>query len=455
MPSKKEKLPLSVTHPELAKEAEGWDPSVAITGGHTKRKWKCPKEHSYIASISNRVQHNSGCPYCSGLRALPGFNDLATTHPNIAKEAFGWDPKQVRAGSHKKLTWLCSKGHKYLAAPENRVKSNDMGCRYCSRSLVLAGFNDLATTHPELASEATGWNPSGVMSGSNKKVEWTCCNGHKFLSSPSARTNTKKGKGRAPKGTNCPVCVGKKVLYGVNDLETTHPAFALEADGWSPKEFSAGSNKRMNWKCHLGHIWQSSIVNRTKQNLGCPICSGQKVLSGYNDLLTTHPELSKEAIGWDPSSFNRGSGKKVDWKCSEGHIWSAVISNRALQGKGCPTCADTGFDPYKTAHIYFLQQQDWDMNQVGITNDLERRLREHRRNGWELIDARGPMDGHLTQQWETAILRMLKAKGADLSNAEIAGKFDGYSEAWSKSTFEVKSVKDLMRMTEEFEGQQG
>ena len=30
---------------------------------------------------------------------------------------------------------------------------------------------------------------------------------------------------------------------------------------------------------------------------------------------------------------------------------------------------------------------------------------------------------------------------------------DGYSEAWSKSTFEVKSIKELMRMTEEFEAE--
>jgi hypothetical protein len=27
----------------------------------------------------------------------------------------------------------------------------------------------------------------------------------------------------------------------------------------------------------------------------------------------------------------------------------------------------------------------------------------------------------------------------------------GYSEAWSKSTFEVSSIKELMRLTEEFE----
>jgi hypothetical protein len=29
---------------------------------------------------------------------------------------------------------------------------------------------------------------------------------------------------------------------------------------------------------------------------------------------------------------------------------------------------------------------------------------------------------------------MLKAKGADLSNPKVAGKFDGFSEAWSKAT---------------------
>jgi hypothetical protein len=62
------------------------------------------------------------------------------------------------------------------------------------------------------------------------------------------------------------------------------------------------------------------------------------------------------------------------------------------------------------------------------------------------------MDGLVAREWETSILRFLKANGADLSNSKIAGKFDGYSEAWSKSTFDVTSIMDLMRLTEEFEG---
>jgi hypothetical protein len=94
------------------------------------------------------------------------------------------------------------------------------------------------------------------------------------------------------------------------------------------------------------------------------------------------------------------------------------------------------------------------MFQIGITNNPKTRLNFHFPLGWELIEIRGPMEGHLTQQWETAILRMLKAKGADLSNSKIAGKFDGYSEAWSKSTFTIKSIKELMRLTEKFEEEQ-
>jgi len=46
---------------------------------------------------------------------------------------------------------------------------------------------------------------------------------------------------------------------------------------------------------------------------------------------------------------------------------------------------------------------------------------------------------------------MLKKRGADLSNSKIAGKFDGYSEAWSKATFHATSIKELMRLTEEYE----
>jgi hypothetical protein len=140
----------------------------------------------------------------------------------------------------------------------------------------------------------------------------------------------------------------------------------------------------------------------------------------------------------------------LKWKCPEGHKWKTSVATRS-SGSNCPTCSKTGFDPNSDGYLYFLIHKKWEMFQIGITNSPDNRLADHKKLQWSLLELRGPMDGHLTQQWETAILRMLKAKGADLSNEKIAGKFDGYSEAWSKSTFEAKSIKELMLLTEEWE----
>jgi hypothetical protein len=234
------------------------------------------------------------------------------------------------------------------------------------------------------------------------------------------------------------------------DLLTINSELASEAFGWDPREVSPGSEKKLKWKCMRGHIWEAVVYSRTAKT-GCPFCSNQKVLVGFNDLATTHPQLALEADGWNPATVTSGSSNKnYLWKCQEGHNWKSNVKNRTV-GQGCPSCAKTGYDPNLVGYLYFLAHPNWEMFQIGITNDPDRRLTQHRKLGWKLLELRGPMDGHLTQQWETAILRMLKAKGVDLSNAKIAGKFDGYSEAWSKSTFEVKSIKELMRLTEEFE----
>ena len=56
-----------------------------------------------------------------------------------------------------------------------------------------------------------------------------------------------------------------------------------------------GSHIKVWWKCKKGHEWEASVSNVSNGG-GCPYCRGKKVLSGYNDLSTTKPELLKE---WD------------------------------------------------------------------------------------------------------------------------------------------------------------
>ena len=117
MPTKKEKQPLSVTHPELAKEAVGWDPSKFTFGSSKKMLWKCAKSHEWEAAIGSRTTRNFGCPYCSNQSVLIGYNDFATTHPGLLIELV--DPKGTDfvAGSTTRIcVWKCKLGHKWSAA---------------------------------------------------------------------------------------------------------------------------------------------------------------------------------------------------------------------------------------------------------------------------------------------------------------------------------------------------
>ena len=59
-------------------------------------------------------------------------------------------------------------------------------------------------------------------------------------------------------------------------------------------------------------------------------------------------------------------------------------------------------------------------------------------------EVRGPMEGHLAQQLETAILHAITRRGAVLGNKAQIKKFDGYSEAWTKASLKVTSIKQIL-----------
>lgn len=80
------------------------------------------------------------------------------------------------------------------------------------------------------------------------------------------------------------------------------------------------SGKKYDFICDKGHIFDAYPCNafQNKGEFGCPICSGRRVLKGYNDLFTTHYELAcllknKE----DGYMFNAGSNKKLFWICPD------------------------------------------------------------------------------------------------------------------------------------------
>lgn len=313
-----------------------------FTGGSDRRVWwRCKHGHSWQTQIKCRLK--TGCPYCAGKKVWVGFNDLQTTNPRLAAE---WDneknmgrkPTEFTAASNKSAWWKCALGHTWYAMINNR--NCGQGCPYCAGRKVLSGFNDLVTTHPEIAAE---WDysknvrltPEQVTLGSKIKIWWKCEHGHSWRAAVYSR-----------KIHDCPHCYGNILTIGVNDLQTVNPQLAAEWDyaknGRNPDNVAANSAHKAWWLCQIGHSWQAAIRNRNHGN-GCPYCANRFALKGFNDLLTIDPELCKE---WDcfkndllqPDEVTADSGEKAWWVCAKGHSWTARIADRR-RGAGCPVCA--------------------------------------------------------------------------------------------------------------------
>ena len=145
-----------------------------------KAFFKCEVGHEWEAVVSNFASH-PWCPYCSGRKVLPGFNDLFTTNPELIplwSKSNIIDPTRIKSGSSKKALWYCPNCHGEYEMII-RDKASGRGCPYCSGHRVLKGYNDLATLVPELIED---WDyaknsplkPDEVTQGSNKKVWWKC-----------------------------------------------------------------------------------------------------------------------------------------------------------------------------------------------------------------------------------------------------------------------------------------
>ena len=202
--------------------------------------------------------------------------------------------------------------------------------------------NSLAVKYPELAMEWSKNNdttPDNISSGTGEKVKWICPNcGEEYLAIIHNRIKM---------NSNCPYCSNKKVKSNKeNSLFFLFPEIAKEWDyekngDLKPTDVTKGSDKKVWWKCEKGHEWKAPINVRNRRT-GCPYCNSLKVSLDLS-LAQKGKKILLEEWNYDknenitPENVSVNSGKKVWWKCKDGHSWETSVYNRT-KGTNCPIC---------------------------------------------------------------------------------------------------------------------
>ncbi len=362
--------------------------------------WRCDKgkDHEWKAQVISRTARGTGCPVCAGKKVTPS-NSLKVLNPDLSKE---WHielngeltPDMITEGSKKKVWWKCSKeeDHVWSASVASRAGRGN-NCPYCAGQ-AIAPSNSLNTLRPDIAKE---WHPTknkdvspdtlGI--GSGKSVWWLCHKGadHEWKAQVISRTT---------RGTGCPVCAGKKVVYS-NSLAHLNPSLASEWDitrnsPLLPSEVRPMSNKKVWWKCSKeeDHVWSASVASRAGRGNNCPYCAGQAIAPS-NSLNTLRPDIAKE---WHPTknkdvspdTLGIGSGKSVWWLCDKGadHEWKAQVISRTAGGTGCPVCAGQKVVPSNSIAILNPTLAiEWHPTKNGTLSPENVGLKSHKNIWWK------------------------------------------------------------------------
>ncbi|MBE6004230.1 MAG: hypothetical protein E7232_09155 [Lachnospiraceae bacterium] len=220
------------------------------------------------------------------MKVLPGFNDLQTTDPELAKEYSPNNERpvaKVRKSLQVTALWLCSTcSGEYPYMISNR-QLGDHVCPYCNGTMLLKGFNSLADVNPVLAKRISPLNdkPADEILPSKATIQlWRCsdCGGDY-----SATTLEMED------GYTCPYCDDRKLLKGFNSFGDRHPELLSELYelgnalmGRSPFTMLSNSTTKLSWQCpkDVEHTYLMSpstrLMFQKRDREPCLYCRGQR-----------------------------------------------------------------------------------------------------------------------------------------------------------------------------------
>lgn len=341
---------------------EGVDVTQLGVGSRVKLVWVCPTcGREWQATVNTRIvkEHGSyrakGCKYCfrktqsrfTPVSALPQLVQFWDFNNNTE------DINLTPSYSEIEVNWRCKKcGYQWRSSPRDRMRSNGLCCPCCdSQKKIKPGFNDALTKIPAFANiYDASLNPGKDLSAtalySDEHFIWKCsiC-GYSWDASVRNTANS---------SCNCPNCMGRKAIPGVNTLAALRPDIANNwgsGNAKTPDEVLCKSYFWANWCCpNCKGEYKAYVADMVNGKARCPYCSNERVLPGYNSFAAKHPDLIAE---WnyvsnypicDPDEINDNCTTPVWWVCpqNEKHSYSMSPKDRiqciVRNKESCPYC---------------------------------------------------------------------------------------------------------------------
>lgn len=118
-----------------------------------------------------------------------------------------------------------------------------------------------------------------------------------------------------------------------------------EKNELAPEEVTIYDTNEFWFTCiHDNHdSYKMNLQWKIASEVPCPYCDGSKILPGFNDFGTLHPDALRtwdydKNDSCDPREYGSASSLSFNWKCFDcGYEWRTSIASR-VRSCGCPKC---------------------------------------------------------------------------------------------------------------------
>ena len=277
-------------------------------------------------------------------RLVVGVTDIASNFPDIVNH---WDyklnypltPLDVVFDDKNKYYWRCPKCcNLVFKTPRAYSKTSCLLCRKIEAGLDMLSKKPLFTARFWDSTANPGKIVGSVPARSNIPIQWRCktCGGIWKMAPAFIRNQD-----------GCPICAGKILCKGINDLKTLHPDICEEWDyerniGKDPSDYLPNSKEQVWWKCKRCGVSRQTSIRRRIENPYCYCLNDTS--RGVRNLATEAPLYV--AKYWDytknsvvPVNVAAYSATEYWFRCSAcGNSWKKK-AQLVTDLQECPYCS--------------------------------------------------------------------------------------------------------------------
>jgi glutaredoxin len=185
-PVKRKKLTKEIVNERLSSDGRGIQLIGEYQNASTKTLFQCSREHQWKTTYRT-IYNGRGCPVCAGKMAL----SKEIVNERLMKAGHEIQLIGDYISTHTKTLFRCSKGHQWMT--KYSTIYGGTGCPTCAGTGTMLSSKQV---QQRLLNDGRGIELVGEYNGANKKNEFQCAHGHKWM--------TKYGN--IYSGDGCPSC---------------------------------------------------------------------------------------------------------------------------------------------------------------------------------------------------------------------------------------------------------